>query len=56
MLMPRRLFFITIAFLMLTGNFTMAQEKEFSWPDGKKAAVCMTYDDGIDSHLNFAIP
>lgn len=54
--MPRRLFFILPAFLLLTGNWIMAQDAGFFWPGGKKAAVCMTYDDGIDSHLNFAIP
>lgn len=26
------------------------------WPNGKKAAVVLTYDDGLDSQLNIAIP
>ncbi len=26
------------------------------WPDGKKAAIILTYDDGLDSHLQIAIP
>lgn len=33
-----------------------AQQDGFSWPGGAKAAVCLTYDDGIDSQLNIAIP
>jgi peptidoglycan/xylan/chitin deacetylase (PgdA/CDA1 family) len=28
----------------------------FRWPDGKAAAVCLTYDDGIDCHLDLAAP
>ncbi len=28
----------------------------FQWPDGKKAAVCLTYDDGFPSQLDTAIP
>ena len=28
----------------------------FQWPNGAKAAVCLTYDDGLDSHLDEALP
>ena len=28
----------------------------FSWPEGKEAAVCLTYDDGLDCHLDVAAP
>ena len=28
----------------------------FKWPDGKRAAVCLTYDDGLDCHLDIAAP
>lgn len=41
---------------LLPGTDLSAQQEEFEWPDGKKAAVCMTYDDGILSHLDQAIP
>jgi len=35
----------------------VTQEKEvFSWPEGIQCAVCLTYDDGLDSHLDTAIP
>jgi peptidoglycan/xylan/chitin deacetylase (PgdA/CDA1 family) len=40
-------------------NQLMAQaggKEDFSWPDSKKAAVCLTYDDGLDCHLDVAIP
>ncbi len=29
---------------------------QFKWPGGAKAAVCMTYDDGLDCHLDVAVP
>ncbi len=28
----------------------------FAWPDGEKAAVVLTYDDGVDVHLDHAAP
>jgi peptidoglycan/xylan/chitin deacetylase (PgdA/CDA1 family) len=28
----------------------------FPWPDGARAAVALTYDDGIDTHLDHAAP
>lgn len=42
------------AFLM-TGAL-MGQRPSFQWPDGAKAAVALTYDDGIDVHLDHAVP
>lgn len=47
--------------LILSYLFTglMAQENStstFAWPGGKKAAVCLTYDDGLDCHLDVAAP
>ena len=30
--------------------------ESFAWPEGKKAAVCLTYDDGLDCHLDIAAP
>jgi sialate O-acetylesterase len=43
---------------LITGcsSICYGQQNNFSWPGGAKAAVCLTYDDGIDSHLNIAIP
>jgi sialate O-acetylesterase len=40
-------------FLLLGAFQTKAQLK---WPDGKKAAVVFTYDDGLDCHLDVAVP
>jgi len=32
------------------------QSNSFPWPEGTKAAVCLTYDDGLDCHLDVAMP
>ena len=42
----------------MTTEFLNAQSinKDFKWPENKKAAVCLTFDDGQDSHLDNAIP
>ena len=30
--------------------------RPFAWPGGEKAAVVLTYDDGMDTHLDYAAP
>lgn len=45
--------FIISIVLLFVFNVSNAQ---FKWPDGKKAAVVFTYDDGLDCHLDVAIP
>ena len=48
--------------LLLIGSFLLgmtmmaAQSQAAPWPDGKQAAVVLTYDDALSSHLNIAIP
>lgn len=37
-------------------GISSASGQNFNWPDGKKAAIVLTYDDGLDSHLDIAIP
>ncbi|MEQ9315815.1 MAG: polysaccharide deacetylase family protein [Henriciella sp.] len=35
----------------------LAQDSQgFDWPDGKKAAIALTYDDSLDTHLDTALP
>jgi len=46
---------LLIAVLLLFAQISFAQET-FKWPKGKKAAIVLTYDDGIASQLNPAIP
>ncbi len=33
-----------------------AGQEQFQWPGGAKAAVCLTYDDGVDIHLDHVAP
>jgi sialate O-acetylesterase len=43
-----------VFFLIISApNITEAQ---FTWPDNAKAAVVFTYDDGLDCHLDVAVP
>jgi len=28
---------------------------QITWPNGAKAAICLTYDDGLDCHLDVAV-
>lgn len=50
--------FITVLVIIVTVEFSYSQviNKNFKWPENKKAAVCLTFDDGQDSHLDNAIP
>lgn len=50
--------FITVLVIIVTVKFSYSQliNKNFKWPENKKAAVCLTFDDGQDSHLDNAIP
>ncbi len=48
------LFLLTLSFPEI-----FAQESNivtFQWPEGAGAAVCLTYDDGLDCHLDVAMP
>jgi len=48
-------FSILILGLMVLGIFGFSKQNKtesFQWKDGKKAAVCLTYDDGMECHLD----
>ena len=48
---------LTSLFLIIL--FFSCAEKEnkiFSWPNGAKAAICLTYDDGLACHVNHVAP
>ena len=47
--------FTLIILLTLISNQIFAQD-DFSWPDNAEAAVCLTYDDGNDNHLDIVRP
>jgi hypothetical protein len=53
---PSLIFVLT---LTLSLSQMQAQDKPpmpFPWPEGARAAVCLTYDDGLDCHLDVAMP
>jgi len=48
----------SISLLILIAILTVSPRvnSQFVWPDGAKSAVCLTYDDGLDCHLDVAVP
>lgn len=51
----KRIFHLTYILLLIFFVPSLA-EAQFSWPNGAKAAVVFTYDDGLDCHLDVAVP
>ncbi|RPI45985.1 MAG: chitooligosaccharide deacetylase [Bacteroidetes bacterium] len=49
-------FLLIVTTLTAGTNFSRGLRDNFNWPENKKAAVCLTFDDGLDSHLDNAIP
>ncbi|MEZ5104934.1 MAG: polysaccharide deacetylase family protein [Draconibacterium sp.] len=47
---------ILSVFLFISVFMVSTVNAQFKWPDGKKAAVIFTYDDGLDCHLDIAVP
>jgi len=45
-----------IALSALAGNASAGPAEPFPWPNGAKAAVVLSYDDGMDTHLDHAVP
>lgn len=50
--------FLYVLVIIVSAEFSYSQDlnTNFKWPENKKAAVCLTFDDGQDSHLDNAIP
>jgi peptidoglycan-N-acetylglucosamine deacetylase len=44
-----------LIFVVLLGIGPIAKA-QFAWPNGAKAAICLTYDDALDCQLDIAIP
>jgi peptidoglycan-N-acetylglucosamine deacetylase len=40
----------------VTISATLARQSSTKWPDGRQAAIVLTYDDALRSHLDVAIP
>lgn len=47
---------ISFFLLILLVGISQNSNAQFKWPDGKEAAVVFTYDDGLDCHLDVAVP
>jgi sialate O-acetylesterase len=47
---------IILALCLLLPHQTALALDDLVWPAGVSGAVCLTYDDGLDSHLDFAAP
>lgn len=52
--MNLRVVLITTIAACLSGQPILSQS--ITWPNGAKAAICLTYDDGLTSHVNNAAP
>ena len=52
----KRYFLILFSIFYIILISLSCRGKEFKWPNDTLAAVCLTYDDGIDVHLDNAVP
>ncbi len=41
---------------VLSSSMFAQHDDNFTWPNGAKAAICLTYDDGLPSHINTVAP
>lgn len=44
------------ALILLLINFDVQCQSPMKWPDGRQAVIVLTYDDGLASHLDVAVP
>jgi len=51
----KNLIFLLIPALLFS-SFITNEKKTFHWKNGAKAAICLTYDDGMQTHIENAIP
>jgi len=51
----RKIILFTLIVVSLI-SFKKGDIKEFQWKNGAKAAICLTYDDGMQTHIQNAIP
>jgi len=43
-------------FAINSDGFSQVHSGSFKWPGNYKTAVCLTYDDGLDCHIDVAVP
>jgi peptidoglycan/xylan/chitin deacetylase (PgdA/CDA1 family) len=49
-------FFLAVVVCLLAILASCSHVQTFVWPDGRQAAIALTYDDGLRSQLDVAIP
>ena len=54
--MKKSIYLFVLLILWSLSGVAQNKSSNFKWPDGHRAAVCLTYDDGLDCHLDVAIP
>lgn len=42
--------------ILVLVTWSFSGNAQFKWPNGAKAAICLTYDDALDGQLDYAIP
>jgi peptidoglycan-N-acetylglucosamine deacetylase len=47
---------LLLTLIVLLTSFHEPGQKLFRWKNGAKAAICLTYDDGMQTHIENAIP
>jgi sialate O-acetylesterase len=54
--MKTSIFLFIYLILWPVSGIAQNNSANFKWPENYKVAVCLTYDDGLDCHLDVAIP
>ena len=45
-----------LSYTQLVTTVYCQSRNDFKWPNGAKAALCLTYDDGLSSHISTVVP
>lgn len=45
-----------LTFLFVALSLSVSLQAQMKWPDSKKAAIVLTYDDGLETHRNIVVP
>jgi len=56
MYLPRRITILVLISVLAFSGIQLSGQDNFSWPENKLCAVVLTYDDGLDCHLDNAVP
>ncbi len=48
--------FFVLVFIFFWNGYSQEKAEEFLWPGGQKLAVSLSYDDALDTQLDFVVP